>query len=128
MRKLFRFGVVGAVNTLFSFGLYLFLIWMGLHFALANFLATVAGVLFSFRTHGRFVFGDTRWKNLIRFVPAWALIYGLNVWMIDLLVSRGLNAYEAGAACLLPMVIVSFLVQKYFVFNGPQPRSPREVP
>lgn len=111
-----RFVLVGLVNTAFSYSLYALLVWLGVHFAVANLGATVAGILFSFRTQGRWVFGDTRWGRLRRFVPAWALLYLFNVAVIAVLVRFGLDAYTAGALALVPTVAASYLVQKHYVF------------
>lgn len=128
LRQLIRFGVVGMVNTLFSFGLYLLLVWLGLHFAAAHLLATVAGIVFSFRMQGRYVFGDTRWRQLWRFVPVWFGLFVFSVLLIALFVHLGLNAYQAGALALLPTVTLSYFVQKHFVFVPPPPNRPVESP
>jgi putative flippase GtrA len=128
LKQVIRFGVVGSVNTGFSFGLYLCLVWLGLHYVAANLLATIAGILFSFRTQGRFVFGDTRWRQLWRFVPVWAGLFGFNTLLIAVFVRLDLNAYQAGALALLPTVILSYFVQKHFVFEPPSPNRPVESP
>ena len=112
-----RFMLVGVVNTAFSFGLYLLFVYLGLHFATANLLATLAGILFSFRTQGRFVFGDTRWSRLFRFFPLWVALYAFNVLLIALFSRLELNAYEAGALALLPTVALSYFLQRHFVFE-----------
>lgn len=128
LRQLLRFGVVGAVNTGFSFGLYLVLVWLGLHYAAANLLATVAGILFSFRTQGRFVFRDTRWRKLWRFVPVWLGLFCVNTLLITVFMRLGLDAYRAGAAALVPSILLSYAVQKHFVFDPPPPSRTVESP
>jgi putative flippase GtrA len=111
-----RFLLVGLLNTGFSYSLYMLLIWLGMHFAAANLLATLTGIAFSFRTQGALVFGSHDWRRLRRFVPVWLGIYGINVGTIALLVEAGLDAYAAGAVALPPTVLVSFVLQKRFVF------------
>ena len=118
-----RFVLIGVVNTAFSFGRYLLFVYMGLHFATANLLATLAGILFSFRTQGRFVFSDTRWSRLFRFFPLWVALYGFNVLLIALFSRLELNAYEAGALALLPTVALSYFLQRRFVFEIPSAKS-----
>ena len=117
-----RFVLIGVVNTAFSFGLYLLFVYLGLHFATANLLATLAGIVFSFRMQGSLVFDNKSWKPLLRFVPVWTLIYLLNVALIAALTALGMNAYAAGAAALLPTVAMSYFMQKRFVF-GREPRA-----
>ena len=119
-----RFLVVGGMNTGFSYGLYVVLVWAGMHFVVANLLATAAGILFSFRTQGRFVFGNTDGSLFSRFVPAWILLWLLNVGLITALVRWGQDPYSAGALALVPTVAVSYFVQKHFVFKAPPSHSP----
>jgi putative flippase GtrA len=115
--QVMRFVLVGALNTGFSYSLYVLLVWLGLHYAIANLCATIVGIIFSFRTQGALVFADRDWQHLRRFVPVWLVIYGINVGLIALLVRAGLNPYLAGAAALPPTVALSFLLQKHFVFR-----------
>ena len=77
-----RFVLVGAGNTVVSYLLYAALIWVGLHYALANLLALLLGIIFSFYSQSRFVFGHGNLRSLFRFVVAWALIYFVNVTLI----------------------------------------------
>jgi len=119
-----RFLLVGGLNTGFSYGLYVVLVWAGMHFVAANLLATVAGILFSFRTNGRFVFRNTDASLFSRFVPAWLSLWLLNVGLIAGLVRWGLDPYSAGALALVPTVAVSYLVQKHFVFKAAPLHAP----
>jgi len=114
--RFLRFLVVGVLNTGFSFSLYTLLVWLGVHFAAANLLATLLGIAFSFRTQGALVFGSHDWRLLRRFVPVWIGIYIINVVIIAVLMEAELNAYAAGALALPPTVLLSFLLQKRFVF------------
>jgi len=123
-QRFVRFVLVGGLNTGFSYGLYVVLVWVGLHFVVANLLATVAGVFFSFRTQGRFVFRNTDKSLFLRFVPAWFLLWLMNVGLIAGLVRWGLDPYSAGALALVPTVAVSYLVQKHFVFKDAPSHAP----
>lgn len=112
-----RFVAVGLVNTGFSYLVYAIGLLVGLHFAFANLVAMVTGILFSFKSQGHIVFFNTEPRLLLRFALSWFLIWTLNVGGIYLLVDKlGLNAYVAGALCLGPVVVLSFFIQKYFVF------------
>lgn len=123
-QRFVRFLLVGGLNTGFSYGLYVVLVWVGLHFVVANLLATAAGILFSFRTQGRFVFRNTEKSLFLRFLPAWLLLWLMNVGLIAGLVRLGLDAYTAGALALVPTVAVSYFVQKHFVFKDAPAHAP----
>jgi len=113
-----RFVLVGAGNTVVSYLLYAALIWVGLHYALANLLALLLGIIFSFYSQSRFVFGHGNLRSLFRFVVAWALIYFANVTLIGQFVKLGLDAYTAGALALPVTTVLSYFVQKLIVFRS----------
>ncbi len=124
MRRLFdfqvvRFIAVGVLNTGFSYGIYSLGLACGLPYALANLIALVAGILFSFRTQGALVFHNRETRLLGRFALFWLIMFGLNTGLIALFMQAGFNAYAAGALALLPMTVLSYFVQKFMVF-GPR--------
>jgi len=112
-----RFLLVGGINTGFSYGVYVVLLYVGLHYALANLSAVVIGIFFSFRTQGHFVFGNRANKLIFRFAACWGLIWLINILLISTFIRAGLNAYWAGALALIPVVALSFILQKVFVFK-----------
>jgi putative flippase GtrA len=111
-----RFVLVGALNTGFSYLVYSFLIWLGLQFALANLGALLMGVLFSFLTQGKFVFNNSDRRLFLRFLVGWLVIYCINTLLIALLKWYGFNSYSAGALALAPVVLLSYVLQKFIVF------------
>lgn len=128
-RQWLRFLIVGCLNTSFSYGVYALLLWFGLTFVWANAGALLLGILFSFRTQGRLVFGSRDDRKIIRFALCWGLIWLLNISFIAGFMRMGMNAYTAGAVALVPATGLSYLVQKFFVFaggpavnSGPPPR------
>lgn len=117
-RQFVRFVAVGVLNTGFSYGVYALALWTGLHYAAANFVAMICGTIFSFVTQGRLVFDSRDPRRFGRFLIAWLFIWGLNVALIDGLVRLGQqDAYIAGALAMMPVVVLSFLVHKLFVFR-----------
>lgn len=117
LRQLIRFGLVGIVNTGFSYAIYAGLVYLGLGYASANLIALVIGILFSFKTQGVLVFNNSSNRRLIRFVLAWTIIYLLNIFIIGRFIAVGFNAYIAGALALPFAIVFSYLAQKYFVFR-----------
>ena len=118
-RHIVRFVVVGAVNTSFSYLIYAGMLFLGLSYQLANFIALVLGILFSFKTQGRLVFDNPDNRLFGRFVISWALIYLCTITLIGWIIALGFDAYSAGALALPFSVVLSYLTQKYFVFRQP---------
>lgn len=114
-----RFLLVGCVNTGFSYGLYALFLWVGLNFAVANGLAFVISLLFSFRTQGMLVFRNPEPRLILRFVMMWAVIYLFNIALISGLMRLGMSAYLAGAVALVPVTLLSYLIQRFVVFGAP---------
>ena len=113
-----RFVLIGIVNTMFGYGCFAFLLYLGLHYALAGFLATVAGIIFNFKSIGTLVFQSNENFQLIRFVVVYGLIYCIGTLSVGLMRYIGISPYLAGAAMLIPMSLLSYLLNKYFVFKN----------
>jgi putative flippase GtrA len=120
-RRAIRFVLIGAVNTAFSYAIYAFFLYLGLSYLLANLLALMTGILFSFRMQGRFVFKNTENHLLGRFVVTWLLIYCVNILLINLLMGLGLNAYISGALAMFPVTALSYFFQRFYVFRHAAP-------
>jgi putative flippase GtrA len=116
-RRFVRFLLVGGINTAFSYAVYATFLLLGLGYALANLLALVASILFSFKTQGTFVFNNTAHRLIFRFSICWLFVYLCNIAFIGEMLTLGLDAYTAGALAIPPIIAVSYLLQKYFVFN-----------
>jgi putative flippase GtrA len=121
MRKLLelrflRFLVVGVANTAFSYGVYAALLYLGLPYVWANLGSLLIGTGFSFVMQGRLVFGNQDNSLFGRYLFFWGCIWIANILLIKVFIHLGLNAYWAGAVAIVPVVIASFLVQKFFVF------------
>jgi putative flippase GtrA len=121
--QIFRFVAVGMINTGFSYGVYAYFIFLGFDYALANLLALLLGILFSFKTQGRFVFRNSDNRLFGRFLIGWAVIYLATITLIGQFIALGLNAYVSGALALPFSTTLSYLLQKYFVFQTPQSPS-----
>lgn len=123
------FLVMGGVNTVFYYSLYSLLIYMGLHYAAAVAAATVCGVLFNFQTFGRVVFKDFQPRLLGRFIGVYIVVYIANVAGLKLLEMAGLtDKYIAGAALVLPVALLGYILNKTFVFNRSKPQSGNPPP
>ena len=113
-----RYLAVGAANTGFNILVYWAMLWAGLAVSLASLASLVVGILISFTTQSRFVF-DNRdpWKLLPYFV-VWSILYAFNLGLIWLLMRCGLDAYAAGFLSTPATVLLSYFLQKAFVFRA----------
>lgn len=117
--KFIRFLFVGGLNTVFGYGLYCLLIWLGVPFVWATLVSHVLGVLFNFMTTGTLVFEDSDVRKIFKFVLNYVVTYFINIGTNkSLQVWFGCNAYVAGAGATVFTAIVSFFILKRFVYNA----------
>jgi putative flippase GtrA len=112
-----RFLLVGVLNTVFGYGIFAVALLLGLHYALASALATVSGILFNFKTMGTLVFGRPDHRLLGRFLGVYGFIYVLGVLCLKLAHQLDLNLFLVGAFLILPLAVVSFMLNWLFVFG-----------
>lgn len=112
-----RFLAVGTLNTAFSYAIYAGFLYLGLGYQLANLIALVLGILFSFKTQGQLVFKNTDNRLFGRFLLSWVLVYLGTITLIGRIIALGFDAYTAGALALPFSVALSYLMQKYYVFR-----------
>ncbi|MFA5062286.1 MAG: GtrA family protein [Patescibacteria group bacterium] len=112
-----RFLIVGGINTLFGYGVFALLLFVGLHYALAAFLGTILGILFNFKTTGVIVFNSHNNWLIFKFFGVYGVTYILNVLGLYLFSLAQISAYIGGAILILPMAFVAFFLNKRFVFK-----------
>ena len=116
-RQFIRFLAVGVLNSLFGYGCFALLVYLGMHYAASLFFATVAGVLFNFKTTGFLVFNSRDNRLIWGFVATYIAVYVINVMCLKALTVVGVDVYYGGAALVLPMAILAYFLNKRFVFN-----------
>jgi len=113
-----KFILVGILNTIFGYGLWALLIYIGLHYALAVILSTILSVLFNFKTTGYLVFKNKDNKLLWKFIQIYILTTCLNILGLKFATIANINLYLAGFFLTGIMAMISFIMQKYYVFRG----------
>lgn len=116
-KQLFRFIFVGLINTVFGYSIYALLLWLGLSYFVALMLSTTLGIMFNFQTIGRIVFKSHDLRLIFRFFGVYLIVFLFNWLLIKLGLIVGMNAYLSGAVAVVPAAAVSFLLNKFFVFN-----------
>jgi len=113
--RLFRFLVVGGI--VFSYVLYAFLLFIGLHYLLSAIITFIISVLFNFQTTGRLVFQNSSPKLFLKYVFSYVVILAISLFSLNLLVMVGISPYLAGLLNVFPLAIISFVIQRFFVFR-----------
>ncbi|MFP4467298.1 MAG: GtrA family protein [Candidatus Goldiibacteriota bacterium] len=115
-----RFLFVGMLNTIVGYGTYALVIYTGLHYFLAQFIASVVGITHSYLWNKYFTFRKYKksLSEIYRFVFVYAGIYLFNMLLLYLSVERlGINEYAAGVVCMFFTAVVSYVGHKKFSFR-----------
>jgi putative flippase GtrA len=115
--QLLRFLMVGGVNTIFGYTVFAGLILLHLHYVIAALIAQICGVLFNFKTTGTLVFKNKNNRLIVRFIGVYVFTYLLNIGLLKLFDLYGVKSLIAGAIILIPVALVSFALNKIFVFE-----------
>lgn len=113
-----RFLLVGCLNTLFGYSVFVLFLFLKFHYSIAAFISTVLGVLFNFKTIGGLVFKKKQNSLIIKFASVYVLSYLVNLGCLKIFAYFKVNMYLAGAVLVLPMALFSYLLNKKLVFKG----------
>jgi putative flippase GtrA len=112
--------LVGGLNTLVGYVLYSLGILLGLTYPLALLVATVFGILFNFKTMGYLVFNNTSHYLLFKFILVYGFVYCFQTGAIRSMENAIPNPYLVGFITILPAALITFFLNKWFVFREKQ--------
>lgn len=115
-KQIINFIIVGIFNTIFGYSIYALFIFLGFSYIIAVLFATLLGILFNFRTIGKYVFNSSN-NGFFKFALVYAIVFIINIVVIKILKDFGLNDYISGLLAIVPASIISFILNKYFVFG-----------
>ena len=115
--QIFRYIFVASVNVAAGYGIFAFLIFLGLHYILAVTMATIFGILVGFKAFSALVFNNKNNLLIWKYLSVWAIVYFLNIAGITFLSFGGLSDYLSGFIMLFPSAGLGFLLNKRFVFK-----------
>jgi len=113
----YKYLFIGGINTVFSYGIFAFFLFLGLHYSVAVLVATVLGVMFNFQTYGKFVFKNHSQHLITKFVLVYIVIYLINVSLLSLADIFLMDLYLSGAIVLLPVAYLGYILNKRFVWK-----------
>lgn len=114
--QLIRFILVGGMNTLVSYLLFLLLIKSGMHYVFAMLIVWCAGVLLNFKTLGKWVFGNKDKSLIVKFVTLYGAIYLISLALLWVFNGVFNNISLSGAVTVVITSGLSFLGNKKIVF------------
>jgi len=114
--QIIRFFLVAVLNTLFGYGFFALLIYLKFHYSIAILLSTIAGILFNFKTYGSLVFNSRENNLIVRFISIYMIAYLFNIAGLALFEFFKINNYIAGIILVVPIGLLSFSLNKRFVF------------
>jgi putative flippase GtrA len=117
--KITRFFIVGASNTLLTYLLYVVLLKLGTDYKFSLFFVYLFGIIFGYLLNRYWTFSINKQHRLsfIRYLIWYIVVFILNLLFLIFLVDfHLLNPIYAQLLVLLILSLVSFLVQKNWVF------------
>ena len=115
--ELWRFYQAAVVNTVFGFGTYAFLVWLGVNLYLAQIIAQLAGMTFNYFTYSRHVFRHNS-GGKVRFTLIYAVNYMVNVSLLAVFDLFFHSPYLIGALATLCASFINYFALKHLVFVG----------
>jgi len=115
--ELFKYLLVGGLNTTFGYCVFVTFLFFGLHFSLAVLISTILGVLFNFQSYGRLVFQNHSVNLLGRFIFVYTIIYFTNILLILLFERLVFNLYYSGALAIPFIAYLGFNLNKRYVWK-----------
>lgn len=120
------FLFVGAMNTIFGYSIFAFLIFVNTPYYLALFFAAVLGLIFNFITTGRIVFKNKGFSIFYKFMTVSMLLYFINITLIKIINRNINNFYISGLLSISFTAILSFYLNTR-IFSIKIPDNDREM-
>jgi putative flippase GtrA len=116
-KEIFNFIRVGVVNTIFYYLIYISILGIGLNYLIAILIATILGIIFNFKTFGKYVFLNEDKSRFYIFVLAYFVLYIINLIFVNIFNYWVNNYYLSGFMAIFPYAFFSFYINKKFVFH-----------
>lgn len=119
-RRIARYYASGIINTLFSYGLLVVFLALGVNIYVAQLLGQVVGMAFNYFTFSRIAFAD-RIGSRARFILSYAVNYLLGLATLTALLRFITSPYLAGLATILIVSAINYLLLARIVFARAKP-------
>lgn len=112
-----RFLFVGGLNTLFGFAVYSLFALSDLSTWVVLIASNLAGIAFNYVTTGGLVFRDMSLGRVPRFLICYGVIFAIYLTLIEWLSPITGGRIWAMAIIVLPMAVLTYFTQTWFVFG-----------
>lgn len=119
LRQVVRYGVVGVLNNLLGYLIYLLITWLWLDPKVAVTLMYPIGAVTAYFGHARysFTYSGSPSHGIIRYAIAHVIGYGANIGMIYMFSDRlGYPHQLVQAVAIVAVAGILYLLFRYFVF------------
>ncbi len=116
-KQIVRFLIVGILNTVVYYILYSLFLYFKFDYRMAVAFATIIGVLFNFKSFGKYVFDNNDNSIIYKFIGVYIILFLTNILLINVFYILINNYYIAGFFAIFPYAIVSYYLNKEFVFK-----------
>jgi putative flippase GtrA len=113
-----RFLLAGGVNTAVSFAVYAAMLGLGFGLAASGLASLLAGIGVGFVTQGGFVFRAISVGSALRYVLAWAVMYGVHLGVVTGLLQFGVPPLAGALVALVLITALSYFVLRDLVFRA----------
>jgi len=117
-KKLVRFFLVSGINTLFGYGLFAILLYLGIIYSIALLISTITGVLFNFNTLRSLVFKNKKNSLLFKFIGVYIVTYLCNLCCMSIFNYFNFNLYLGGAILVIPVGLLTYTLNNNLVFKN----------
>ena len=117
MKIFVKFVGVGIINTIFYYLLYTLFVFFTNNYVFAVIGANIIGILFSFKTFGKYVFQNDDNRLIFKFllVYGWNIIF--NIILIKIFNGFVNNLYISGFLATIIVALNSFFLNKFYVYK-----------
>ncbi|MCI6283348.1 GtrA family protein [Selenomonas sp.] len=118
--QLVKFGIVGCSNTLIGFGAYYALVWLGVHYMIANVVSWLVSVFNAFYWNNKYVFqNQTPWlRALLKTYASYGFSFLVGTALLWALVELvHVSEYLAPLLVLVVTIPLNFVMNKFWTFK-----------
>jgi len=116
--QIIKYIFFGALNTLITFILYIFLIKLDVNYIVASTVCYIIGVIEGFILNGLFVFNEKlKFSGLSKYTLVYIVSYSINIFTLYLCVDLfGVNEIFAQMIVIMFVTLLNFRLVKWLVF------------
>ena len=120
LKQFIKFGIVGVSNTLVALAVYYALVYLSVHYILANVAGFIVGTLNSYYWNNKYVFNHTggHLRAITKMFACYAFTFVLSSGLLILQIEYfEISEYIAPLVNIPITVVINFVINKFWVFK-----------